>query len=126
MKGFRYAGLSTLLLFLFAWSGLAQSSTITGTITTVAGRSLPLSGAQATTQALSPVSVAADGAGGFYISSSNGVYRVTADGTLTVIAGTGGTFGFSGDGGPATSAQLYRPSGMAVDGSGNLFIADNG
>jgi hypothetical protein len=55
--------------------------------------------------------------------SQNRVYRVTADGRLIWLAGNG-TSGYSGDGGPATSAQLYGPTGVAVDSTGNLFIAD--
>src|SRR5436190_1623783 len=126
MKGFRCAGLSALLLCLFAWSGLAQTSTITATITTYAGPPLPVSGTQGISQAIdAPVSAIPDGAGGFYIASftQNRIYRVAADGTLSVIAGTG-TSGFSGDGGPAVSAQLNFPVGVAVDAAGNLFIAD--
>ncbi|HYM15606.1 MAG TPA: hypothetical protein VEZ14_08600 [Dehalococcoidia bacterium] len=46
-----------------------------------------------------------------------------AGGPLTTVAGNG-TCGYSGDSGPATSAKLNSPSGVAVDGSGNLFIAD--
>jgi len=49
---------------------------------------------------------------------------MTAGDTYT-IAGTAETFGFSGDGGPAASALLYRPGGVAVDGAGNLVIADS-
>ncbi|HLE38105.1 MAG TPA: hypothetical protein VJA44_00430, partial [Acidimicrobiia bacterium] len=46
-----------------------------------------------------------------------------AAGDISTIAGTG-TFGFSGDGAAATSAQLNYPLGVAVDGGGNVFIAD--
>src|SRR5215469_10651684 len=46
-----------------------------------------------------------------------------APGTITTVAGNG-TSGFCGDGGPATSACLAFPEGVAVDASGNLFIAD--
>ncbi len=46
-----------------------------------------------------------------------------AAGTISTIAGNG-TAGFSGDGGPATSASLNRPVRIAVDRSGNLFVAD--
>lgn len=52
------------------------------------------------------------------------IRRVTPDGIMTTYAGTGIT-GFTGDGGPATSARLYRPSLLALDNANNLFIADN-
>ncbi|MGH3371160.1 MAG: hypothetical protein ACRDPR_14310, partial [Nocardioidaceae bacterium] len=48
---------------------------------------------------------------------------VDAGGTITTVAGTG-TFGFSGDGGPATAARLNEPAGVDVDAAGNLYIAD--
>lgn len=48
------------------------------------------------------------------------------NGAVTTVAGTGGTHGYSGDGGPATSASLNTPTGVAIDGAGNLFIADQG
>jgi sugar lactone lactonase YvrE len=105
-------------------SSFAQS----GIITTYVGPGLPVNGALATTQFIDgPFSVTPDGAGGFYVSSEgqNRVYRVTADGRLSLIAGSG-TAGFSGDGGPATAAQLNFPSGVAVDSAGNLYIADRG
>jgi trimeric autotransporter adhesin len=73
------------------------------------------------------VGVAQDTAGNLYISDSysSQVFKVSTAGTLTVVAGNG-TIGYSGDGGPATSAQLSMPEGIAVDGSGNIFIADTG
>ena len=50
--------------------------------------------------------------------------KVSPGGTITTFAGTG-KFGFSGDGGPATSARLDSPPGVAVDGKGNVYIADS-
>jgi hypothetical protein len=73
-----------------------------------------------------PVSVARDGSGNVYI-SDQGNHRIRkinySTGIISTIAGSS-TAGFSGDGGAATSAQLYYPSGIAIDGSGNIYIAD--
>ena len=54
---------------------------------------------------------------------SNGVRKVSAAGIITTIAGNG-TAGYSGDGGPATGAQLNGVEGVEVDNAGNLYIAD--
>jgi len=72
-------------------------------------------------------SVAADGDGNTYIADSDAyeVLKLTPGGVLSVVAGNG-TSGFSGDGGPATSAQLSVFRGIAVDSDRNLYIADWG
>jgi hypothetical protein len=72
-------------------------------------------------------SVAFDSAGNAYVSDSysNLILKVSTTGTLTIIAGNG-TVGYSGDGGPATGAALNGPEAVAVDASGNIFIADTG
>jgi hypothetical protein len=73
----------------------------------------------------SPNSVAVDASGNLYIAdtSNNRIRKVAPSGAITTVAGNG-TAGYSGDGGPATSAELDRPYGVAVDQSGNLYIAD--
>ncbi len=71
------------------------------------------------------VGVAVDPAGNLYLTDvgNHMVFKASADGTLTILAGNGIQW-FSGDGGPATSASLALPEGVAVDGAGNLYIAD--
>ena len=78
------------------------------------------------TQLYGPVGVAVDGSGNLYIADrNNSIRKVDPTGTITTVAGTGEQ-GFSGDGGPAVQAQLASPTGVAVDGAGNLYIADSG
>jgi uncharacterized protein (TIGR03437 family) len=73
-----------------------------------------------------PRNVAVDASGSLYISDfgANEVYHVTADGILSLVAGTG-TAGFSGVGTSALLAQLNAPAGLALDSSGALYIADS-
>jgi trimeric autotransporter adhesin len=72
-----------------------------------------------------PISVAVDSIGNVYIGEFGGdIRRVTPDGIITTIAGTG-TSGFSGDNGLATQAQMYQPYGLAVDSGGNIYVADS-
>jgi sugar lactone lactonase YvrE len=101
-----------------------------GTITTFAGGGRPGffgDGGPATSATLrNPSGVAVDGKGNVYIADRDNmrVRKVSSGGTITTIAGTG-VQGFSGDGGPATSAQLRFPDGVAIDGQGNVYIADS-
>ena len=103
----------------------------TGTITTVAGsgeRGFSGDGDPATEAQLNyPRGVAVDGAGNLYIAdaSNHRIRKVDSTGTITTIAGSGER-GFSGDGDPATEARLRSPTGVAVDGAGNLYIGDSG
>lgn len=102
-----------------------------GTIMTVAGANGPVagdySGCAAPAGSLSaPAAVAVGPKGALYIADT-GNHRVMllANQELTVFAGTG-VKGFSGDGGPATAAQLNTPAGVAVDSAGNVYISDTG
>ncbi|MNT52766.1 NHL repeat protein [compost metagenome] len=71
--------------------------------------------------------IAGDSSGNVFVAEpySNLIRKIAPDGTKTVVVGTG-EVGFSGDGGPATSAEVYYPTNVAVDASGNLFITDLG
>jgi trimeric autotransporter adhesin len=101
-----------------------------GTVITIAGNGVSGfsgDGGSATSAQLSlPFGIDVDAAGNIYISDTfnHRVRKVSLDGSITTIAGTG-TAGFSGDGGPATTAKLDYPFGVAVDGAGNLYIADS-
>ena len=103
----------------------------TGTITTIAGTGevgFSGDGGPATEAQLNgPVSVRLDGTGNLYIAEGTGarVRKVDSTGTITTIAGTGEN-GYSGDGGPATEAQLTWPSDLTLDEAGNLYIVDSG
>ena len=109
---------------------IRKVDTSTGIITTVAGngtRGFAGDGGQATAAQINrPRGVGVDGSGNLYIADSGNerIRKVDTSGIITTVAGTG-TTGFSGDGGQATAAQLNRPHGVAVDGTGNLYIADN-
>ena len=70
----------------------------------------------------SPEGVVADAAGNLFVASDSRVFKVSPAGTVTIVAGTGG-YCFTGDGGPATSAELNATFDVALDGRGNLFIS---
>src|SRR5262245_10200705 len=99
----------------------------TGIVTTVAGNGSAVAsgdGGPATVAGLEfPLAVALDAGGNLYILSTRRVRKVTAaTGIITTVAGNG-LAGFRGDGGPATAAGLAA-NDLAVDASGNLYIAD--
>lgn len=112
-------------------SSIIRKLTPAGTLTTVAGggQNPPFlgDGGPATGASLnSPGGVAVDAAENIYISDTidNRIRKVSADGTISTIAGPGSTNGQLGDGGPATSATLDHPAGLAVDAAGDIFVAD--
>ena len=70
--------------------------------------------------------MAVDAAGNLYVADTGNcrIRKVNSAGVISTVAGNG-TPGFAGDGGAATSAQLSYPAGLAIDSSGNLYVADS-
>jgi uncharacterized protein (TIGR03437 family) len=109
----------------------AVLSAQTYTISTIAGSGVAGftgdTGPAAAAQLSTPSGMALDKSGNLYIAdaSNQRIREIQTNGTITTVAGNGiGTY--AGDGAAATSASLLRPSAVAVDGSGNLYIADSG
>ena len=112
-----------------SWNNVIRKVGTNGIITTVAGNGTPGysgDGGAATLAELDGLqSLAVDASGNLFIADTydNVIRKVGTNGIITTVAGNG-IGGYSGDGSPATSAELNGPYGVAVDASGNLFIAD--
>ena len=111
------------LVCLCVLSSLALAQSV---INTYAGGPPP-SGSAVQIPLAGPNAISTDNAGNTYIALAefSTIYKLDSAGTLTRIAGNG-TPGFSGDNEPAIGSQLFRPGGVAVDGSGNIYISDTG
>ncbi len=110
--------------YLFSVSFLL--STQAQIITTIVSGTNVNDGGPATNAALNaPTGLAFDGAGNLYITDSyeHTIRKIDGAGNITTIAGTG-TRGSGGDSGPATQAQFYSPTGIAIDASGIIYVAD--
>jgi uncharacterized protein (TIGR03437 family) len=124
----KFCLLAGMAMFVGSYPSAAQApaaytiSTIVGTGTAgFAGDGGPAVSAQIN----DPCALALDGSGNLFIGDELNyrIRKVTADGNISTVAGTG-TAGDSGTGGAATSAAIRVPCGMALDGSGNLIFAD--
>jgi class 3 adenylate cyclase len=108
--------------------GGGASPTSAPRIATIAGTGVNADGPDrrlATATAFAhPIALALDSNGLLYVVDGNRVRRINADGTVKTIAGTG-VAGFSGDHGPATSAELNGAQSIAIDSAGYIFIADS-
>jgi uncharacterized protein (TIGR03437 family) len=120
--------------FLLTFLGLAQflaadnTAARSYTIQTVAGSDIAAEGVPALSAVLSQTEgIAVDSIGTVYVADAdnNRVRKITPDGRIQTVAGSG-VAGFAGDGGPAAAALLSHPYGLALDAQGNLYIADLG
>jgi hypothetical protein len=115
----------TLVLFFISCFSLGHAQVIT----TIAGNGTSGfsgdGGAATTAELYYPYGIGIDGAGNVYISDNgnNRIRKINTSGIISTLAGNG-TPGFSGDGGAATAAELYGPSGVATDRAGNIYIDD--
>jgi sugar lactone lactonase YvrE len=122
---FLHRSVAATFLFGLSYTMSAQ----TGIISTIAGNGTAAyrgDGGAATSAELNrPYQIAMDSNGNLYIadSANNRIRKVTPAGVISTVAGDG-MLGYSGDGGPAVNAHLWSPYGVAVDSSGNLYIAD--
>jgi uncharacterized repeat protein (TIGR01451 family) len=109
------------------FNSIIRKITSTGVVTTFAGTAAVFGsadGAGSAAQFNHPYGVAADKAGNVYVADTNNstIRKVTSAGVVTTLAGTAGVVG-SADG-TGGAAQFYHPYGVAVDGSGNVYVAD--
>jgi sugar lactone lactonase YvrE len=110
-----------------SYNNTIRKITPAGVVTTLAGSADSSGSADGTGTAARfsyPYGVAVDGAGNVFVTdeSNNTIRKVTPSGVVTTLAGTAGLSG-SADG-TGTAARFNRPQGVAVDGAGNVFVAD--
>jgi sugar lactone lactonase YvrE len=129
-RGIAIDAAGNILISDFSNTRLRMISKKTGVITTIAGTGVygysGDHGPATSAQLNGPSGIAIDATGNILITDLfNFRVRMISNGIITTIAGTG-VQGYSGDNGPATSAQLYNPNGIAIDLSGNILITDAG
>ena len=120
------------IIFSDASENVVRRVDTSGNITTIAGKygatALGDGGPADSAMLNGPIGVKLDVFGNLYIADGhhNRIRRVDRNSpSITTIAGNG-TLGFSGDNGPATNAEFRLPAGLAIDASGNIYIADFG
>ncbi len=119
--------LSFAMLFVTANIAYAGGTTLIDTIVGTGSVGYSGDGGQATDASFNYIyDFVFDSSGNMYLTDTNNnvIRKVDTSGVVTTIAGTG-VAGYSGDGGLATSAQLYQPSAITIDDSGNLYVSDS-
>jgi len=107
------------LFHVYAANGTVYAAGRDGVVYRLDGDSLT-----ALTRPMDASAVAVDAAGNLYVTVYVGwIRKVAPDGTVTTVAGNG-TEGYSGDGGPATAAQIFHPHSIVIGKDGALYIAD--
>jgi tetratricopeptide (TPR) repeat protein/sugar lactone lactonase YvrE len=106
---------------------IIRKITSAGAVTTLAGSSGTTGsndGMGSAARFLSPSGVAVDGSGNLYVADSGNsiIRKITPDGAVTTLAGSAHKYGSSD--GVGSQAQFFMPSGVAVDGNGNVYVAD--
>ncbi len=118
---------SLLVLLIAAWVSNTSAAPPHYFATTAAGLIPPLVSPIAAKQYIdTPTAVAYDAHGNLYYANLTQIWRLNADGTDTLIAGTAGATAGTGDGGPAVAAGIPSISALAFDAQQNLYIASNG
>jgi|GEM_PF-1175564 len=113
------------------WNHVIRKVDSSGLINTVAGSEKALDlgdgGAAVSARLRSPSGLAMDSSGNIYVADTfnHRIRKIDKDGLITTVAGNGSTL-HSGDGAPATTALLTSPHGLAVEGSGTVYIVDSG
>ncbi len=114
-------------LFAILFTAASTHAQIISTIAGTGTGAFSGDGGAATAAAINtPHGVAIDGSGNIYMAcvADNRIRKISTSGTITTIAGTG-TAGYSGDGGPATAAQISAPNGVYVDPAGNIYFGES-
>jgi hypothetical protein len=111
-----------------ASNGVIRMVNSAGIINTFAGGGSSYGdGGQATAAQFAPEDLAFDAVGNLYVcdATANVIRKINTAGIISTVAGVSGLGLYTGDGGPATAAQLNKPTGIVFDAAGNLYIADN-
>ena len=127
LRAFATSGVGTGYGAVIKFTTSSDVTSILGTASTYAGGNQGfMDGTGTGAQFYNPIGMAADAAGNVYVADAfnNRIRKITADGTVTTIAGDGKAGNSNGN--ALTEAEFYYPQSLAIDGSGNIFVSDFG